>query len=71
MEEPEWLLDDGTRAPMFRVEKMVVPVSKVDMVEFLKEETEITASSGDIEAAKNLLLKVNEEPKLKKPRSKE
>jgi hypothetical protein len=50
---------------MFHVDKMVVPVCKVDMVEFLKDETEITASDADIEGAKKLLLKVNEETKAK------
>ncbi len=32
---PEWLLDDGNRAPLYQVERMLVSAVDVEMVEFL------------------------------------
>lgn len=35
LSEPEWLLEDGSRRPAEVVEKIVVPASEVEMVEFI------------------------------------
>jgi hypothetical protein len=42
IDQPEWLLEDGRRAPLYRVEKMLVPANDVELVEFLKYDEEVT-----------------------------
>jgi len=41
VDQPEWLLDDGRRAPLHRVERMLVPASDVELVEFVKSDEEV------------------------------
>lgn len=42
IDQPEWLLDDGRSAPLYRVERVLVPASDVQLVEFLKYDDEVT-----------------------------
>jgi hypothetical protein len=48
IDQPEWLLDDGRRAPLHRVEKLLVPASCVEMVEFVKQPEEITVPPDEL-----------------------
>jgi len=41
LDQPEWLLDDGRRAPLHSVERILVAASDVELVEFLKSEDEL------------------------------
>ena len=58
IDQPEWLLDDGRRAPLYNVEKTLVPASDVEMVEFLKTEEEIGAEPQQVEDVKNTMLEL-------------
>lgn len=55
IEEPEWLLDDGTSAPLYTVHHMLIPASDVQRIEFIKNIPEITASEEDLARATKLL----------------
>ena len=55
--EPSWLLSDGTAAKLHHVERMLLPVSDVGMIEMLKSGDEITASADEMAASTAVLLK--------------
>lgn len=55
IEEPEWLLDDGSSAPLFTVKQMLIPASDVQQIEFIKNQPEITASEEELANATKLL----------------
>jgi hypothetical protein len=59
--EPEWLLDDGTAAPLHNVRKMLVLVKDVEMVEFLKFPSEVSASEDEIKAVESTLIELQKE----------
>lgn len=40
--QPEWLLEDGSRAPSEKVELLLVPATEVEMVEFIKYDGEMS-----------------------------
>ena len=54
VDQPEWLLDDGRRAPLHRVERMLVPASEVELVEFLKCDDEV-AEPTDADEVQSML----------------
>ena len=54
--EAQWLLDDNTCAPLYAVEKFLVPASDVGWVEFLKTEQEMSASDQDVSNVQKLLV---------------
>jgi len=56
LDQAEWLLDNNERAPMFRVQRFMLPAAEVKMVEFLKENAEVTQDRADVEKAERLLL---------------
>jgi len=56
LDQPEWLLDNNERAPMFRVERFMLPAAEVKMVEFLKENAEVTQDPAEVREAERLLL---------------
>ncbi len=60
--EPEWILDDNTRAVMGGVERIIIPAKDVEMVECLKFNREITAPREQLEAAERMLVDLNVEP---------
>lgn len=55
IQEAAWLLDDGSTAPLYTVKQILIPASEVERIEFLKEESEITAVSTEIEKSMVLL----------------
>jgi hypothetical protein len=54
--EPEWLLDDGRRAPLHGVKKMLIAATDVEMVEFLKEPKEIAVDEKEMKRVEELLI---------------
>ncbi|MBN1930779.1 MAG: hypothetical protein JW786_04130 [Desulfobacterales bacterium] len=55
IEEAEWLLDDGSSAPLYSVKQLLISSSDVEQIEFLKKPAEIEASTEDLDKAKKLL----------------
>lgn len=60
---PSWLLPNNERAPLYRVERLLMPATEVEMVEILKSESELTASVEQLQAAEDLLIKLQQEDK--------
>jgi hypothetical protein len=60
---PEWLLDNDQSASLPWVERIVLPVTEVEYVEFLRDPHELEESSTEIERekARALLLRANKE----------
>lgn len=58
MDQPEWLLDDGQRAPLYGVEKTLVPASDVEMVEFVKGKEEMEAEPADLDKVQRMLIEL-------------
>jgi hypothetical protein len=56
--EPEWLLNDGTSAPLYTVKEMLVPTMEVERVDFLKMDSEVTASESEQKEVKEKLVKL-------------
>lgn len=55
IEDPEWLLDDGSSAPLFTVKQMLIPATDVQQIEFIKNQPEITASEEELAKSSKLL----------------
>jgi len=58
IDEPEWLLEDGRRVPLYGVRKTLVPAPNVEMVEFLKGSEEIAAEPGDLDKVRDMLVQL-------------
>ena len=58
IDQPEWLLDDGTRAPLYRVEKLVMPASRVEMVEFVRQSEEIRVPAEKLKRIDTVLTRL-------------
>ena len=56
--EPEWILDDNSRAPLYNVERMIVPAKDVEMVEYLMFPHEVASRLEEL--ANNTELDDNE-----------
>ncbi len=56
IDQPEWILDDGKRAPLHQVEDLLVRVNQVEMVEFLKYNDEVEAEDSEIASTRKLLI---------------
>lgn len=54
--EPEWLLDDNQRAPLYQVKAFVLPASEVKMVEFLKADDEVSQGTAELKQVEQLLI---------------
>jgi hypothetical protein len=61
LQEPEWLLRDGSRAPIVWDERILVPACEVEFVEFLRERGTIDEDSPEIESIRQLLKRAQEE----------
>lgn len=61
IDQPEWLLDDGGRAPLYQVHKLLIPARQVEMVEFLKDNEEIAVTSDEIEHVERLLIRARKQ----------
>jgi len=56
IQEPKWLLDNGDTAPLYGVERMLIAVSDVEMVEFIKDPEELTAHEGEMAQVQKLMV---------------
>ena len=65
IDQPEWLLPGGRRAPLHNVQVMLVPVTEVEFVEFIRFNKEVTASEREIKEVETLLKTVNSEKEKK------
>jgi len=54
--EAEWLLDDGSRAPLFEVDRFLIPANDIEIVEMLNHEHEIQASEEERDKARESLI---------------
>jgi hypothetical protein len=61
--EPEWVLDDNSRAPVHKVATMIVPAKDVEMVEFLKFDNEVTVSAEELRTVEQALTRLRTEEK--------
>jgi hypothetical protein len=61
MEQPEWLLPDGRRASLEQVSKLLVPSSKVEMIEFVKFADEITVDQKELDETAKILVSLHRE----------
>ena len=59
IDQPEWLLDNGSRAPVCRTARILLKVQDVEMVEFVCNDNEVAASESEIQKSDELLLKLN------------
>jgi hypothetical protein len=54
---PSWILDSNERAPLYLVERLLIPATEVEMVEILKDEaTEVKATAEQLQAVETLLV---------------
>ena len=60
IEQPEWLLKDNTRAPLYRVKRLMIPASDVGMVEFQKPRREVEQSAEELARVDKLLIQTRE-----------
>lgn len=58
---PSWLLPDNESAPLYRVERLLIPATEVEMVEILKDENEVKATAEQLQAVENLLVDLQKE----------
>ncbi len=61
VDQPEWLLADGARAPLYDVAKIVVPVADVEIVELLNDTQEVDAEPNQLEDVMTKLIRLREE----------
>jgi len=63
LDEPEWLLADGSRAPLPWVERILVPATEVQFVELMKEGGVVDEASEEAKRAKQLLIAAQDKEK--------
>jgi hypothetical protein len=59
--EPEWVLTDNSRAPLHNVERLIISVKDVEMVECVKLDYEVKASPEELSSAEETLVKLHKE----------
>ncbi len=55
IDQPEWLLESNQRAPLYRVERALIPATDVRIVEFLRHDKEVTAPPEELNRVESLL----------------
>jgi hypothetical protein len=55
IEQPEWLLTTGERAPLHNVERFIVAAGEVEMVEFVRADEEVTTEPSELQRVNDLL----------------
>ena len=60
IDQPEWLLDDGQRAPLYRVERFMVPAVEVKLIEFVIDDSNVEVAEDMIRQADQLLIDIQE-----------
>ena len=59
MFDAEWLLPDGSQAPLYNVDRLIIAVATIVMVEIMKRTDEITANTAAIAEIQELLVRAN------------
>lgn len=59
--QPEWLLANNERAPLYQVERFLIPAVDVKMVEFLKESEVISQDPVEVQRIQTLLAETQNE----------
>jgi hypothetical protein len=59
--EPEWVLDDNSRAPLHKVERLIVSAKDVVMVECVKFDYEVKAAPEELSSIEETLVKLQKE----------
>jgi hypothetical protein len=54
--EAQWILSDDQIAPLYQVERFLIPATEVEMVEFLKTTEEINQDPEELERVRKLLV---------------
>jgi len=57
----EWILDDNETIPLLGIERMIVPASEVELVEFEKDREVIAEIGNDIREAASKIIERNED----------
>lgn len=57
---PSWLLDNGEVAPLHKTARMLIPATDVEMVEFMFEDHECSASEDELLAVQSRLIREQE-----------
>jgi hypothetical protein len=58
---PSWLLSNNECAPLYRVERLLIPATEVEMVEILKDEAEVKATAEQLQAVEDRLVGLQKE----------
>jgi hypothetical protein len=58
--EPSWVLDNNECAPLLTVERLLIPVKQVEMVEILKFANEISATTSELKSVEQVLVELQE-----------
>jgi hypothetical protein len=61
--QAEWLLDDNSCAPLYAVDRFLLPAVDVDWVEMLKTRDEITATPAEVKRVEDVLTNLQEKEK--------
>jgi Family of unknown function (DUF6338) len=64
IQDAEWLLDDGSSAPLYSVKQLLIPASDVEQIEFSKNTPEIKATKEELDTSRKLLTKLYEQEEL-------
>ncbi len=62
VDQPQWLLDSGERAPLHKVERILIPAVDVKMVEFVKEDSEVSQDPAEVQKVERLLIEMQDKP---------
>lgn len=56
--EPEWLLENNERVPVHKTERVLVPAGDIEMVEFVKFDSEVVEQPAIVEAMEKKLVEI-------------
>lgn len=57
--QPEWILDDNSRIPLKAIERMLIPASLVELVEFEKQADQLVGLADQIKSDAALMIAYN------------
>jgi hypothetical protein len=63
LDQPQWLLDSGERAPLYNVQRFLLPAAEVKLVEFVKEDNEVDQDPAEVKRVEQLLIQMQAKPK--------
>jgi hypothetical protein len=60
LENAEWILPDNTRVALISIEKILIPASDINLVEFEKEWDKVQQLSEEIQASSKIMITYNQ-----------